>query len=782
MSTNTISLSIYPHDSSANNMYSTNHTMKFVSSFSLFCFIVLLSANLLSCVPGAKEYVLYQKDEIVPLVAIPTKPKGIEQKAADLFIKQFKLATGTDIKLLPEAVALKSRKPGQPIIFIGNTEAYKKVAPEMQTENDGFAYGHHQDSYFLAGKKGLGLLFAVAEFFEKFTNSYYIDYQELHHGKKDQINVPADQLYTSNPAFEFRQVYFRQSEDYDYTNWNKLHRHDEWWSIWGHGMQKYLDVSQASDAEKQLCYALINGKRTDEQFCFTSEVLFRTICKAIDIRIAKNPDAIFFSITPNDNTLVCQCNTCTAQNKGNNTANSVAVLLNKLAKKYPEFSFTTIAYLNASTPPNFSLEKNVIAMLSTIDYPKGQPITKTKKAAEFQSWAKSWKKVCQKLYIYDYTVQYTNYFELFPNLPALKADLLYFKELGINGVFELGSETHHAAFDEWKSFVIAKLLWNPQRDLDSLKYLLAEYAYPTHIDMICENWTRAENNIAQTGKTLNIYGTINESKRAYLIPEEFELYFYDLQEQYKNINSPNELKRMQNAYLSAIYTKLELARSIGVGLYGYAEQADDASFTISPEIKKLLNSLEELSAKTGFVRINEDGRTVQEYKLAWENYILNKNLSNKLIGKSITLLSESNGDYIGNPQRALCDGAIGFLDYEVNWLVFNQQQMQVEVPALPNTSSLSLHFLHDPKHYIFLPTHVDLYSLDAQGNKKQVATHTVQDINNMNLSKIQVSFELNQTEKATRWIIVANNRKTLPEWRYHPSRKPSIACDELFMN
>lgn len=751
-------------------------TFAFGVLFSIFWVITLTSCKNMSA-----NFIVYKKGEVVPILVLPTKPKGIETKAATLFIEKFKSITGTSIKTIAESAYKKTDK--QVAIFLGNTLLSKTVKAEYTINDDGFTIGQDENNVFITYKQGLGLLYGVSTFFEDYAQSYYIDQNELITPQLDLIQLPSSEITPHTPAFKYRQAYFPQSQDYNYTTWNKIHLIEEHWAVWGHHLDKLINFGSISADQKNQIFALVNGKRTDEQYCFSSSTLQNELIKGIELKKSQNPDATYYSIAPNDNSLVCGCEKCLSINKNTtSSSNTVAQLLNTLSKRFPDLVFTTHAYLSTIKPPTgLKLNNNIIVLLSTIDFPKGQPLSQSKKANEFRTLVDNWKNVCQELYVWDYTVQYTNYFELFPNLSALQQDLQFFKQLGITGVLEQGSEDQYSLYCDWKSYAIAKLLWNPELDMDKLRYAFFEQAYPTHVDFITDYLWQLEDNMKKSGKNLNIYGTVQESLKSYLNQEQFDLFYYDFMEKYVDASGP-ELKRLQGVITSLIYTKLEIARSSGVSAYGYAQLLAGDSIQINTEIAPLLSKLNELSLKSGARLSNEVGDSVSSYIAKWNKYIINRTLKSKIIEKPITILTKSNGEFQGNAAKALNDASFGFTDFEVNWLVFNTKTMDVEIPvsSFKSAQTISMSFLNDPRHVIYAPEKVEVYTVSSNGTKTKLTEKPTPKPNTPQKDIVEFKLALpTLTSDVQKLVIVAVGISSLPEWASSTNRKPSIACDEI---
>jgi hypothetical protein len=280
-------------------------TLAFGVLFSIFWVITLTSCKNMSA-----NFIVYKKGEVIPILVLPTKPKGIETKAATLFIEKFKNITGTSIKTIAESAYKKTDK--QVAIFLGNTLLSKTVKADYTINDDGFTIGQDENNVFITYKQGLGLLYGVSTFFEDYAQSYYIDQNELITPQLDLIQLPSSEITPHTPAFKYRQAYFPQSLDYNYTTWNKIHLIEEHWAVWGHHLDKLINFGSISADQKNQIFALVNGKRTDEQYCFSSSTLQNELIKGIELKKSQNPDATYYSIAPNDNSLVCGCEKCLA--------------------------------------------------------------------------------------------------------------------------------------------------------------------------------------------------------------------------------------------------------------------------------------------------------------------------------------------------------------------------------------------------------------------------------------------------------------------------------------
>jgi hypothetical protein len=94
-----------------------------------------------------------------------------------------------------------------------------------------------------------------------------------------------------------------------------------------------------------------------------------------------------------------------------------------------------------------------------------------------------------------------------------------------------------------------------------------------------------------------------------------------------------------------------------------------------------------------------------------------------------------------------------------------------------------MHFLDDPRHWIFEPQKVTV-SLSVDGEKYTqlpVITKSGAD-EHYEVSLKDFIFLTKSGKQKARFIkVVAENGANLPVWRFKEGKKPMIACDEIFV-
>jgi len=223
-------------------------------------------------------------------------------------------------------------------------------------------------------------------------------------------------------------------------------------------------------------FSEIDGKRKHEQaqLCLTNEEVRTELIRNLAAQLAKNPAATMASVSQNDWYGNCQCAKCAAIDKEEGSpAGSLLRFVNAVAeaieKDYPRVAISTLAYQYTRKPPLKTRPRhNVVVWLCSIECSFSKPLIDPRNEA-FRKDIEGWSKVCNRLYVWDYTTNFAHYVMPHPNLNVLGPNVKFFADHGVVGLFEQGAyHTWGAEMMELRAWVLAKLLWDPSLDADKL--------------------------------------------------------------------------------------------------------------------------------------------------------------------------------------------------------------------------------------------------------------------------------------------------------------------------
>jgi len=218
-------------------------------------------------------------------------------------------------------------------------------------------------------------------------------------------------------------------------------------------------------------FSLVGGKRQSgyAQLCLTNPEVLKIVTAGVRQWIRDMPDMKVFSVSQNDTDMHCECQACTrvAEEEGSQMGpvlRFVNAVADDIAKDCPDVAIETLAYQYTRKPPKVTAPRpNVIICLCSIEccfiHPLGDdPFNRT-----FADDIRGWNRICQRLWIWDYVINYAHSICPFPNLKVLKPNIDFFLKNGVKGIYEESCYyTKGSELQELRNYIIAKTLWDPE--------------------------------------------------------------------------------------------------------------------------------------------------------------------------------------------------------------------------------------------------------------------------------------------------------------------------------
>jgi len=447
--------------------------------------IILLLAALSFAAGYAKtpkeETVLIAEDGVAKAVIVITQDATEPQQhaAAELanFLEQI---TTAKFEIVHPSAADKPR------LLVG-PEAAKLAIADFSPDGlgtDGIVIRTVGNDLVLAGGHPRGTLYAVYTFLEDHLGCRWWSSTESTIPKKPTIQVTnLDIRYM--PALEYRSLYWFDAFDGDWAARNKCNGHAHRLDAKHGGRHIYegfvhtfyrLIPPDKYFKDHPEWFSEIKGKRTYEraQLCLTNEEMRKELVKNLKERLRNNPAATIASVSQNDWRGNCQCNQCAAIEKEEESpAGLMLRFVNAIAadieQEFPNVAVSTLAYQYTRKPPKITKPRhNVIVQLCSIECSFSKPLSDERNKA-FRDDIVGWSNICDRLYIWDYTTDFRHYVMPHPNLRVLGPNVKFFVDHNVKGIFEQGSyNTYGAEMAELRAWVLAKLLWEPTLDGQTL--------------------------------------------------------------------------------------------------------------------------------------------------------------------------------------------------------------------------------------------------------------------------------------------------------------------------
>ena len=232
---------------------------------------------------------------------------------------------------------------------------------------------------------------------------------------------------------------------------------------------------------------MVDGKRLRDfsQLCLTNpEVLEITVEKAL-AALLKRPECRIISISQNDCENYCECPACAEIDaREESHAGSLIWFVNRVAgrieEEFPQIVVDTLAYMYSRKPPkHIRPRRNVCVRLCSIECCFAHSFASCEQNASFIEDLRAWAKVCDRLYIWDYTTGFAHYPAPHANWNTLQANMRSFVGNNVKGVFEqaCGALGGGADLNELRAYLLCKLLWDAGCDLETHKREFCEYYY-----------------------------------------------------------------------------------------------------------------------------------------------------------------------------------------------------------------------------------------------------------------------------------------------------------------
>lgn len=572
-------------------------------------------------------------------------------------------------------------------------------------------------------------------------------------GRFDATDIPPAVIdiesQQADRAFELRSIYSLTNSDGEMLSIRGTNHVDYDWGLWGHNLWKVV-----GDNDSEELYALVSGKRDHSQYCFSSPQLQSIIESWIIDNYgdgAKSPSS--FTIMPQDNSLVCMCDRCRkAGNTAGNATPAVTALLTRLAEKYPRHRFFTSAYLTTNTPPAKKLPSNVGVFISAIDLPMSSSFAASAGGKAFDSLVKSWKGICDRVYVWDYMQNFDDYLTPYPCLTVMQKRLQYFRSSGVRGIFLNGSGDAYSSFDDLHTFVASALLVNPDADVKKLTRRFFAHYYPSTYDILTEYYLSLEDRAKSSSAALPLYDGIAKSASIYLDASAFEKFWTALDKASKNVTG-SERSRLNYLLTALCYTRLELLRM-------HPEKIDKNTLA---DVISVLSGYKEVP---GLQQYRESDGQMSAYLEQWNSHPVVIDGADRLKGTAVT--SNNLGeDALG--ADVLTDGKLGFAtDYHLHWLISDAKEWQLTISRIPaSEGTLRLSILFAPQWRMWYPESIEI----VQGGKTiSVSTYQSPSEDRSVFIREAIDVPLKNVDTSQPLLIKIRNSSR---------RRSTIACDEI---
>lgn len=733
----------------------------------------------ISCQGAVDPFTLVRDGRAVAAIVVAENASPVDLQAASVL--QDYIERISDVQL---PISTTMEDVGSPAILIG--QAAVAYGDQVDVVADGYVLRTEPNRLLIQGGSGKGTLYGVYTLLEDYLGCRKLDEGPAWVPRQTTITLPGDLNQRDNPTLVYRESFYPAAMDNEYLDWHKLQRFEDLWGMWGHSFFKLVSP-QTYFEEHPEYFAWVDGRRQATQLCLSHPEVEKIAVATLRAAMVDNPDALYWSVAPMDGAGFCTCDACQAVDKEEGGAQgSLMRFVNSIAGQFPDKKFTTLAYTYTANPPRLTKPAgNVYVMLSSIDAQRQQALSNAPSAKAFREQLTGWKSLTSNLFVWDYTTQFTNYLAPFPDVPYLQPNVSFLAENGVTGIFAQGTGYTYGDLAELKSYLLAKALWNPEVDADTVRADFLTHYYGRAASHVADYLDVLQKAVEETEAVLDIYGNPVNNRKDYLSPERIDTYSNMLDKAEAAAEGEEKAsERVNRLRLGMEYTVLQQARLYGRDRYGFLVEDDGRqTLIVKPGWTGRVDRFVQSAERAKVTEFSEGGGTPRDYQAEWNQLLSDAWIPGISVDKPVSLQHPFVPDYPAKREVTLTDGMAGSTDYSYNWLLFEQADL-VAVIDLGKPQSIRevlLNYLDDPRHYLFAPLEVQVsLSLDGQ-DYKTVGTSTPESSNDPEAPAQRRTVLISTSNGQARYVrVTARCPQRFPPWfSGSPTRKPIIAVDEI---
>lgn len=739
---------------------------------------------------------------VIPAQANPAEKSAAQQLQRYLSgIQSVSPSVSNPTNTAPPATSLvpiveENEFHGNHAIYIGQTNYAKARKIDFaHLHADGYQYKSTGTDFIIAGGAGKGILYGVYDLLEAMGfRKYSPDYTAA--PKAETMQFPKTDI-TFVPRVTYRTTSYSQMGDQDFSEWQKISPKDDW-GLFVHTFNTLVPPAQYGTAHPEY-YSLINGNRQPgTQLCLSNQEVVDLVVANLERKISEKPHATYWSVSQNDNNKYCQCGPCTALNEkyGGVPGGSILYFVNQVAAKFPGKIISTLAYwYSRKAPKNIQAGSNVNIMLCNIESRRQGPVFETDPA--FSTDLKEWGAIANDILLWDYNIQFTNFFAPFPNLYTIKPNVKFYTDNHVKALFMQANSEPAAEMALLRAYLIYKLMWTPAADE---KTIIADFlngyfgAAGPYIQQYIDALHRS---LISSGIKLDIFGDPIDAKEAFLSARMMDEYKQIFDKAEDTVRADSQLlRRVQTARLPILFAEIQIGRTEIDTPRSMYRHPGDGTVAAKPEMVALVNKFVEGCKREGVLLVRERSGSPDHFLASYNRIFTNMDGMGNAKSFNRKIIPITNPGHQSKSSEALTDGLFGSYESwqrtDTNWIFYEGEHMDfmLDLGEPISISSINMDFLNPQAqpdwHLMSLPKYVT-YALSVDGKTysdeiRIPNPHNPNPLENPDISKIPIhSFRADvKADTRARYIRVhAENLLKAPSWHIRAGEPFRIYTDEI---
>ena len=626
---------------------------------------------------------------------------------------------------------------------------------------DGFSLDTDNGNLYIKSGGDKGAIYGVVTLLEKYLGVSYWAHSTCDYTPSEDIVLP-EIHHSETPAFRYRQSQSYGLTDPIFKYWYRFENPNEEFidHMWVHTFNRILPSDKYGKSHPEY-YSFINGERRPghaSQWCLTNPEVFEVVAAKLDSIFKANPELKMISVSQNDGNFThCACPECKAveEYEGAPSGNYVR-FLNKLAERFPDKEFSTLAYLFTMDPPKHVKPlPNVNIMLCNIDCKREVPLTDNASGQHFVRALTGWSAISENIFLWDYGINFDGYLTPFPNFHIMQKNIRLFKENNVTMHFSQVNGSKGGDFSELRAYMLSKLMWDPYQDVDSLMTTFLNGYYGKAGPYINNYLKMLEGALLSSGKELWIYDSAITHKDGMLNPQLIKTYneIFDKAEA-AVADDAEKLRRVRLSRLSLMFSELEIART-----YNDMDIED---------IKAKLDLLEKRTAEEKVPSINERSNSPGEYCKLYRERFLPQQVKSKALGSKVTWILPPHRKYQNLGETALTDGLYGGSTYVESWVGWEgaDAAFVLDMGESKEFTKIESDFLHQLGAWVLLPKG-GKYSISNDGETwEEFGEFIIPEDRSVSVKFTKGTVEKSEPVKARYIKVEISGTIECPHWHY----------------
>ncbi|MBL7807487.1 MAG: hypothetical protein JNN28_06730 [Saprospiraceae bacterium] len=332
-----------------------------------------------------------------------------------------------------------------------------------------------------------------------------------------------------------------------------------------------------------------------------------------------------------------------------------------------------------------------------------------------------------------------------------------------------------------RAYLLAKLMWNPNANQDSILADFRKGYYGEYANLIDRYVKDNIRRMEKHGKKLWIYDVPQNEA---FVRDSFLTRMMQFDQAIPKPSDPHLEQRLRPVVLVELVSFLENMKCVSPTGDDHLAQTAYMMFRFDTSgLHDMFSNFEKWCTEAGLLHMNENGYTPAQFVRDYRSFLVRNSEASQSLALDVQLTEPASPQYAGGRTNVLTDRLVGETDYRYNWIGFNGKDMQATIlvadsTGMPFVSDITVSFLQDQSSWVFLPEKV-VFELSVDGEiffpVKEEVLETIPS-NEKRFQTVKATIKPT-TARAVR--VTAINRKVCPAWHTCNGNPCWIFADEI---